>query len=67
MDIDSCLECKCDHCTNCGEEYGWAANKRILELEDTLRQLRSQLLDVHSKDSILITIIDQKLNNDGTL
>jgi len=37
-------------------------NKRILELENLLSELRSQLLDTHSEDSILITIIDNTLN-----
>jgi hypothetical protein len=37
-------------------------NERIAELEYTLEQLRSQLLDTHSEDSIIITIINNALN-----
>ena len=38
------------------------ANARIVDLEYTLKQLRSQLSDIHGDDSILIQIIDNKLN-----
>lgn len=38
------------------------ANARIVDLEYTLKQLRSQLADIHGDDSILIQIIDNKLN-----
>ncbi len=38
------------------------ANARIVDLEYTLKQLRSQLADIHGDDSILIQIIDKKLN-----
>ena len=35
---------------------------RVIDLEYTLKQLRSQLSDIHGDDSILIQIIDNKLN-----
>ena len=35
---------------------------RVIDLEYTLKQLRSQLSDIHGDDSILIQIIDKKLN-----
>lgn len=38
------------------------ANARIVDLEYTLKQLRSQLSDIHGNDSIFIQIIDNKLN-----
>jgi len=37
-------------------------DEKIAELEYTLSQLRSQLLDTYDKDSVLIKIIDDKLN-----
>jgi hypothetical protein len=37
-------------------------NERIAELEYTLKQLKSQLLDTHKEDSLIITIIDNALN-----
>ena len=37
--------------------------ERIVELEYTLQQLRSQLKDVHKEDSIIITIINNALKN----
>ena len=37
-------------------------NEKIAELQYTLKQLRSQLLDVHKEDSLIITIIDNALN-----
>lgn len=36
--------------------------QRIKELENTLKQLRSQLLDTHKEDSVIITVIDNVLN-----
>ena len=40
-------------------------NERIVSLENGLKQLRSQLIDVGaSKDSVLILSIDNLLNND---
>ncbi len=35
--------------------------ERIAELEDCLEQLKSQLLDTHAKDSVLITFINETL------
>jgi len=35
---------------------------RVIELKYTLKQLRSQLLDVYTKDSVLIVLIDNALN-----
>ena len=40
-------------------------NERIAELEHTLEQLRSQLLDTHEKDSVIITIINNALNKEN--
>lgn len=37
-------------------------NERIAGLEYTLRMLKSQLLDTHAEDSVIITIIDNGLN-----
>ena len=37
-------------------------NERIAELEYTLEQLKSQLLDTHAEDSVIITIINNGLN-----
>ena len=39
-------------------------NERIAELEYTLEQLKSQLLDTHAKDSVIITIINNALKKD---
>ncbi len=36
-------------------------NERIAELEYTLEQLKSQLLDTHEKDSVIIKTIDNTL------
>ena len=36
-------------------------NERIADLENTLKQLKSQLLDTHSEDSVIITIINNQL------
>ena len=36
-------------------------NERIAGLEYTLRMLKSQLLDTHAEDSVIITIIDNAL------
>ena len=37
-------------------------NERLAELEHTLEQLKSQLLDTHAEDSVIITIINNALN-----
>jgi hypothetical protein len=37
-------------------------NERIADLENTLEQLKSQLLDTHSEDSVIIKIINNGLN-----
>lgn len=37
------------------------ANERINDLEYVLGQLKSQLLDVHAEDSLIINIITQAL------
>jgi hypothetical protein len=34
---------------------------RIGELENTLRKLKSQLLDIYLEDSVIITIINESL------
>ena len=39
-----------------------AQNERIAELENTLKQLKSQLLDTHAEDSVIITVINNVLN-----
>lgn len=36
-------------------------NERIAELEYTLVQLKSQLLDTYAEDSVIITIINNSL------
>jgi predicted nucleotidyltransferase len=36
-------------------------NERIAELEYTLEQLKSQLLDTYAEDSVIITIINNSL------
>ena len=38
---------------------------RIAELEYTLEQLKSQLLDTHEENSIIITIINNALNKEN--
>jgi|TARA_R100000501_G_C2615768_1_gene109411 hypothetical protein len=38
------------------------ANERNAQLVETLEQLKSQLLDTHAEDSILITIINTVLD-----
>jgi hypothetical protein len=38
------------------------AKDRIIQLEYTLRMLKSQLLDTHKEDSVIITIINNSLN-----
>ena len=38
------------------------AKGRIIQLEYTLRMLKSQLLDTHKEDSVIITIINNSLN-----
>lgn len=40
-------------------------NVRIAELEYTLEQLKSQLLDTHEEDSVIITIINNALNKEN--
>ncbi len=35
--------------------------ERIAELENCLEQLKSQLLDTHAKDSVIITLINETL------
>lgn len=40
-------------------------NERIAELEHTLEQLKSQLLDTHEEDSVIITIINNALNKEN--
>lgn len=37
-------------------------NERIAGLEYTLRMLKSQLLDTHAEDSVIITVINNALN-----
>ena len=37
-------------------------NERIAELEYVLEQLKSQLLDTHAEDSVIITVINNALN-----
>lgn len=37
-------------------------NERIAELEYVLEQLKSQLLDTHEEDSVIITVINNSLN-----
>jgi|TARA_R110001592_G_scaffold86711_2_gene255911 hypothetical protein len=55
------LSVKDDHIAKKYEELQ-VSQCRVIELEYTLRQLRSQLSDIHGDDSILIQIIDNKLN-----
>ena len=55
------LSVKDDHIAKKYEELQ-VSQCRVIELEYTLRQLRSQLSDIHGDDSILIQIIDKKLN-----
>ena len=38
------------------------AQERIASLENTLEHLRSQLRDTHAEDGVLITIINNGLN-----
>lgn len=40
-------------------------NERIVELEYCLIQLKSQLLDTHKEDSIIIQIINNTLNGNN--
>ena len=38
------------------------AKNRVIQLEYTLRMLKSQLLDTYKEDSVIITIINNSLN-----